>query len=73
MEDFLDAKTLLEGVGAGFVVRDKDELVRTASWLLDNPGEYKRLGRRAREEITRNGGSAKRQVERVFQVFYESR
>jgi 3-deoxy-D-manno-octulosonic-acid transferase len=73
MEDFLDAKALLEGVGAGFVVRDKDELVRTALWLLDNPGEYKRLGRRAREEITRNSGSAKRQVERVFQVFYESR
>jgi 3-deoxy-D-manno-octulosonic-acid transferase len=73
MEDFLDAKALLEGVGAGFVVRDKNELVRTASWLLDNPGEYKRLGRRARKEIMRDSGSAKRQAEHVFQVFYESR
>jgi len=73
MEDFLEAKTLLEGVGAGFVVRDRDELVKTASWLLDNPGEYERLGGRAREEITRNIGSAKNQVEHVFKVFHENR
>lgn len=73
MEDFEEAKALLEGAGAGFVVRDRHELVKTASWLLDNPGEYERLGRRAREEITRNVGSAKRQVEHVFQVFHESR
>jgi 3-deoxy-D-manno-octulosonic-acid transferase len=73
MEDFLEAKNLLEAVGAGFVVRNKDELVKRATWLLDNPGEYERLGRRARKEIMRSSGSAQRQVERVFQVFNETR
>jgi len=73
MEDFLDAKALLEGVGAGFVVRDRDELVKKATWLLDNPEEYERFGRKAREEIKRWSGSAKKQVEHVFQVFNESR
>jgi len=73
MEDFLDAKALLEGVGAGFVVRDRDELVKKATWLLDNPEEYERFGRKAREEIKRRSGSAKKQVEHVFQVFQESR
>jgi len=73
MEDFLDAKALLEGVGAGFVVRDRDELVKKATWLLDNPEEYERSGRKAREEIKRRSGSAKTQVEHVFQVFNESR
>ncbi len=73
MEDFLEAKALLEGVGAGFVVRDREELVKTAAWLLDHPGESERLGRRAREVIERNSGSAKKQVERVFRIFNESR
>jgi len=69
MEDFLDAKTLLEGVGAGFTVRDRDEIVKTATWLLDNPEQYERLGRKAREEIKRRSGSAKKQVEHIFKVF----
>jgi 3-deoxy-D-manno-octulosonic-acid transferase len=73
MEDFLEAKALLEGVGAGFVVRDKDELVETTTWLLDHPEESERLGRRAREEIERNSGSAKKQIERVFRIFHEGR
>lgn len=73
MEDFLEAKALLEGVGAGFVVRDKDELVKTTTWLLDHPEESERLGRRAREEIERNIGSAKKQIERVFRIFHEGR
>jgi len=72
MEDFLEAKALLESVGAGFEVRDTHDLVKTAAWLLDNPKEYKRLGKRARQEITRNVGSAKKQVEHVFQVFHEA-
>jgi 3-deoxy-D-manno-octulosonic-acid transferase len=73
MEDFLEAKAMLEDVGAGFLVRDKDELVKTATWLLDHPGESEQLGRRAREEIERNSGSAERQIERVFRIFNESR
>lgn len=73
MEDFLEAKALLEGVGAGFVVRDKEELVKTTTWLLDHPEESERLGRRAREEIEGNIGSAKKQIERVFRIFNESR
>lgn len=73
MEDFLEAKALLEDVGAGFMVRDKDELVETTTWLLDHPEESERLGRRARQEIERNIGSAKKQIERVFRIFNESR
>ncbi|MBW1689460.1 MAG: 3-deoxy-D-manno-octulosonic acid transferase [Deltaproteobacteria bacterium] len=71
MEDFLEAKALLEGVGAGFVVRDKDEVVEKAAWLLDHQEESEILGRRAREEIECNKGSAKKQVERVFRIFHE--
>jgi 3-deoxy-D-manno-octulosonic-acid transferase len=73
MEDFLEAKALLEGLGAGFMVRDKDSLVKTATWLLENPEDSKRLGKRAKEEIERNTGSAKKQVEWVLRIFHENR
>jgi 3-deoxy-D-manno-octulosonic-acid transferase len=68
MEHFLEAKALLERVGAGFIVEDKDELVKTAKWLLENPDESDRLGRLARNEIESNIGSAKKQVENVFRL-----
>jgi 3-deoxy-D-manno-octulosonic-acid transferase len=73
MEDFLDAKALLEGLGAGFMVQDKDALVKTATWLLENPEDSTRLGKRAKEEIERNTGSAKKQVEWVLRIFHENR
>jgi 3-deoxy-D-manno-octulosonic-acid transferase len=73
MEDFLEAKALLEGVGAGFVVRDKAELVETATWILDHPQESERIGRRARQEIQGNIGSAKKQIDHVFRIFNEGR
>ncbi len=68
MEHFLEAKALLERVGAGFIVEDKDELVKTAKWLLENPDESDRLGRLARNEIESNIGSAKKQVENIFRL-----
>jgi 3-deoxy-D-manno-octulosonic-acid transferase len=66
MEDFSEAKALLEGVGAGFEVRDKEGLVRTASWLLENADEADRLGRLARREIGRSSGTGRKQLEHIF-------
>jgi 3-deoxy-D-manno-octulosonic-acid transferase len=68
MGNFLDAKGLLEGVGAGFQARDKAELVKVAGWLLENPEESERLGEEARRAIERNIGSAKKQVENIFRL-----
>ena len=68
MEDFLEAKALLERAGAGFRVKDGDELVKTATWLLENPDEAYRLGMRARKEIESNIGSAKKQIESIFRL-----
>ena len=47
MEDFLEAKALLERIGAGFMVKDRDELVKKAKWLMGNPDEFDHLGKRA--------------------------
>jgi len=62
MGDFLEAKALLERIGAGFMVKDRDELVKKAKWLLENPDELDRLGKRARNEIESNIDSAKIQA-----------
>jgi 3-deoxy-D-manno-octulosonic-acid transferase len=68
MEDFLEAKALLEAVGAGFEVRDKEGLVNTATWLLENADEAERLGRFARSEIGRSSGTGGKQLELIFRV-----
>jgi 3-deoxy-D-manno-octulosonic-acid transferase len=68
MDNFLDAKGLLEGAGAGFQVGDKAQLVKVAERLLGNPEESERLGRGARRAIELNIGSAKKQVGNVFRI-----
>ncbi|MCF8146242.1 MAG: 3-deoxy-D-manno-octulosonic acid transferase [Deltaproteobacteria bacterium] len=58
MEDFLDAKDLLESAGAGIPVSSPDELIEKILWLFDHPEEAKGLGERAREAVLRNRGAA---------------
>lgn len=60
MEDFLDAKDLLESAGAGIPVSSPDELIEKILWLFDHPEEAKGLGERAREAVLRNRGAASR-------------
>ena len=71
MEDFSEAKDLLEGVGAGLRVRDGHELLKTATWLLENPAESHRLGSLARDEIEKYIGSARRHIGDIFRFIDE--
>jgi len=60
MEDFLDAKALLESAGAGIQVTGARELAERAIWFLKHPDLMDRWGGRARESIFRNQGAADR-------------
>ncbi len=71
MEDFSEAKDLLEGVGAGLRVRDGHELLNTATWLLENPAESHRLGSLARDEIEKYIGSARKHIGDIFRFIDE--
>jgi len=71
MENFLDAKRLIEKTGATLEVRDGDELLKKAQWIIKNPEEAERLGNRAREEIGKNIGSAKKHVKAIAPFLYE--
>jgi 3-deoxy-D-manno-octulosonic-acid transferase len=58
MENFLDAKTLLEEVSAGIAVSSPEMLAKKALWFLRHPDSLKALGVRAREAVIRNQNAA---------------
>ena len=60
MEDFLDAKALLEEVGAGIPVSSPEMLTEKVLWFLNHPGALKTSGERARASVMRNQNAAEK-------------
>ena len=60
MEDFQDAKALLEAEGAGIEVSSVEEFAERATWFLDHPEAVKACGSRARGALLRNQGAAEK-------------
>jgi 3-deoxy-D-manno-octulosonic-acid transferase len=58
MEDFMDAKELLEKVGAGIPVSSPEILAEKAIWFLTHPDTLKTYGARARKAVMRNHDAA---------------
>ena len=71
MENFLDAKAILEAASAGVAVQNSDVLAEKAVWFLDHPGELTGLGERAREAVLKNQGSAEKHA-RVIERLLDS-
>lgn len=69
MENFLDAKELLERAGAGFEIKDCDDMTKNARWILEHQKECYKIGVQVREDIKTSKGSAEKQVENVFRHF----
>ncbi|MFH2013164.1 MAG: 3-deoxy-D-manno-octulosonic acid transferase [Pseudomonadota bacterium] len=65
MEDFLDAKELLEQVSAGIEIKDADDLLETGIKLLRDPEMSRCLGEAGREAVLANRGSARRNAELI--------
>ncbi len=63
MENFLDAKAILEKANAGIQVSGPAELAERAIWFLGHPEELKNAGERAREAVLSNQGAAKKHAE----------
>lgn len=66
MDDFLDAKFLLESVEAGIVVDNEEILVQKAIWYLDNPEILKKIGDRAKAAVLMNRNAAERHAEAIL-------
>lgn len=63
MEDFADARQLLESVGAGIQVRDESELLRRCLELLDHPQDRKNRGEAGKAIVYAQRGAARRNLE----------
>lgn len=68
MEDFLDAKTMLEEVGAGIPVSSPKMLAEKAIWFLRHPETLKSYGDLARESIIRNRNAAKKHAKVIVRL-----
>jgi 3-deoxy-D-manno-octulosonic-acid transferase len=60
MEDFSDAKELLESAGACVPVSIPEELGEKLVYLLGHPEESMAYGKRAREAVLKNRGAAEK-------------
>ena len=68
MDDFAEARTLLETCGGGICIKNADELVDRTGHLLMHPREAMRLGALAKEAILSNQGAALRHARVVLQL-----
>jgi 3-deoxy-D-manno-octulosonic-acid transferase len=68
MEDFREARDVLKAVGAGIQVRGAEDIVRWCTEMLSNPEEAQARGKRGRDEILKNVGSAKKNAELLVQL-----
>jgi 3-deoxy-D-manno-octulosonic-acid transferase len=71
MEDFLDAKALLENVGAGVEVKDGKVFAEKAIWLLDHPDTAAHLGMKGREALLRNQGAAEKHAAVITRLLHQ--
>jgi 3-deoxy-D-manno-octulosonic-acid transferase len=63
MEDFPDAKVMLEEAGAGVQVSSPEMLAERAVWFFGHPDALNRYGARAREAALKNHGAAERHAQ----------
>ena len=68
MEDFAEAKAMLEEAGAGLMVADQVELARQVGALLANPEELGRRGEAGRQAIAAHKGASERNLALIMEL-----
>lgn len=68
MEDFLDAKELLEKTGGGIQVADGRELAEKVRYYLSRPDAAAKAGALAREAVMSNKGAAGKHAEVIYNL-----
>lgn len=68
MDDFLDAKALLDKTGGGIQVKDSRELAERALYYLTHPAEADAVGRLAKEAVMLNKGSADKHADVIYRL-----
>lgn len=68
MEDFLDAKDLLDKTGGGIQVKDGNELAEKALYYLTNPHQADIIGRQARNAVMSHRGAADKHALVIYRL-----
>jgi 3-deoxy-D-manno-octulosonic-acid transferase len=68
MEDFLDAKALLEKEEAGIEVSNAEAFAAKAVWFLSHPDSAKHHGMKAKDAIVRNQGAAEKHAKVIIRL-----
>lgn len=71
MEDFLDARDLLEKVGAGTTVSDPDAFAEKVIWYFEHPEALKQDGDRARAAVLENQGAAHKHASVIAKLWLD--
>ncbi len=68
MEDFKDARRLLEDAGAGIMVRGQIDLAKQMAYFLEHPEERERRGNAGREALKSQTGLTKKAAEIIAEI-----
>lgn len=71
MDDFSDAKAILENAGAGIEVSGPEMLAERAIWFLSNREELALRGQKARQAVLENHGASLRQARFILELLKE--
>jgi 3-deoxy-D-manno-octulosonic-acid transferase len=72
MEDFLDAKALLDKTGGGIQVKDDQELAERMLYYLTHSDEADTVGRLAKEAVMLNKGAADKHSAVIYRLLHPS-
>ncbi len=73
MEDFLDAKALLEAEKAGVLVSDAKTMAEKVIWFLGHPDDLMAYGQRARKAVLKNQKAAQKHAEVIKRLVVQTR
>lgn len=69
MENFMDAKSLLEANKAGLPISSPEMLAEKAVWFLGHPEELKAYGERGREAVLKNKGAGEKHAGVIMRLW----
>ena len=68
MEDFLDAKKMLDETGGGIQIADGRDLAVKVLFYLSHPQEAESVGRRAQKAVASHKGAARKHADVIRRV-----
>jgi 3-deoxy-D-manno-octulosonic-acid transferase len=71
MENFMDAKSLLEANKAGLPISSPEMLAEKAVWFLGHPEELKAYGERGRAAVLKNKGAGEKHARVIMRLWVE--